>query len=183
MYTEKEKNDFIALRAEGLSFDKISKKINIPKKTLIRWNIEMFNEINTLKEAALEELLDSLKVNSAARLKMLAKELLRIDSVNDDEPYESDIDFDLLKWKIKLINEISKIDSGFKVLNEIKQNEAKSDSGISENIDAPDNSEKQAEIDFFANASELDSKYAHSKELRSELSPKCPKKNKKIKDL
>ncbi len=36
-----EKEKFIQLRAKGLSFDKISKELNISKPPLLKWNEEL----------------------------------------------------------------------------------------------------------------------------------------------
>jgi len=57
MYTDTQKNEFVTLRAEGLSFDKISSKMGIPKLTLIRWSREKKKDIDSLKEAAFESIM------------------------------------------------------------------------------------------------------------------------------
>ena len=41
------KNEFIILRAQGWSFDKISKKLGKAKQTLIDWSKELQDEIKT----------------------------------------------------------------------------------------------------------------------------------------
>lgn len=48
------KQRFIELRAKGLSFDKISDKLNTSKQTLINWQSEFNAEIANLK-AVLKE--------------------------------------------------------------------------------------------------------------------------------
>ncbi|WJI10458.1 hypothetical protein FGU46_10340 [Methanobacterium sp. CWC-01] len=50
------KNEFIELRAKGLSFDKISKKIKVSKPTLIEWANEFDLEIANLRSFELEAL-------------------------------------------------------------------------------------------------------------------------------
>lgn len=42
------KEKFIQLRAQGLSFDKISKETGISKPTLIKWNQEYSKEVSNL---------------------------------------------------------------------------------------------------------------------------------------
>ena len=114
MYTESQKNEFLSLRAQGLSFDKISEKLKINKKTLIRWNKERINEINSLKESAFESMMETLKVSTKNRVKLLADELNKINASLDGLSYRSYDVLDMLKFKIKFISELSKLDSSFK---------------------------------------------------------------------
>ena len=44
----RDKQDFIHLRAQGLSFEKISVEIGVSKPTLIKWNQEFSEEIANL---------------------------------------------------------------------------------------------------------------------------------------
>ena len=120
MYTEKEKNEFITLRAEGLSFDKISKKLNIPKLTLIRWAKEKEKEINSLKESAFEFFLESLKVTACNRIQMIAKDIQRISAVLKKRSYDYGSTMDLIKLRLFLINQLSKFDSGNKAIESIE---------------------------------------------------------------
>jgi hypothetical protein len=182
MYTEKEKNDFITLRAEGLSFDKISQKINIPKKTLIRWNKKMIDEINVLKEAAFEELIESLKVNVGERIQMIAADIIKLNRIIKRKSGESSSLTELIYAKSRLLSELSKFDSDFKSIGKVKQPEEIKDDEENEEDENDENSgdefesDEQSEIDFFAGASNLDCKIAQSEELRSALSTKCPQK-------
>ncbi|HEY5536820.1 MAG TPA: hypothetical protein VIL99_18035 [Ignavibacteria bacterium] len=114
MHTETRKNEFLSLRAQGLSFDKISEKLKINKKTLIRWNKERLNEINSLKESAFESMMESLQVSTKNRVKLLADELNKINASLDGLSYRSYNVLDMLKFKIKFISELSKLDSSFK---------------------------------------------------------------------
>lgn len=54
--TQKEK--FIQLRAQGLSFDKISREINTSKPTLLKWSEELESEIANLAYLETEALLE-----------------------------------------------------------------------------------------------------------------------------
>jgi hypothetical protein len=114
MYTDNQKNEFVTLRAEGLSFDKISEKLKINKKTLIRWNKDKINEINSLKESAFESMMESLQVSTQNRVKMLADELNKINSALTDRSYKNYRVTELLNYKMKVISELSKFDSDFK---------------------------------------------------------------------
>jgi hypothetical protein len=117
MYTESQKNEFVTLRAEGLSFDKISEKLKIPVRTLFRWAKDKADEINTMKDAAFESLLESLKVNAGNRLRMLAEDLNKINKRTAISSFNYISDIDLLKYKLKIIDKLSKFDTSAKTNN------------------------------------------------------------------
>jgi transposase len=60
MHTEEKRNQFIELRAAGLSFDKIAADIGVTKKTLIDWSREFADDIEDLKTMAREHLRERL---------------------------------------------------------------------------------------------------------------------------
>ena len=49
MYDNETKNQFIELRAEGLSLDAISARLNVPRATLGRWHHESIEQIQRLR--------------------------------------------------------------------------------------------------------------------------------------
>ena len=71
MYSEKQKNEFALLRAEGESFNSISKKLDIPIRTLFYWAKDMSGVISDLKIAAYESATDSLKASVNKRIQSL----------------------------------------------------------------------------------------------------------------
>ncbi len=127
MYTETQKNEFLSLRAQGLSFDKISEKLKIHKKTLIRWNKERTNEVNLLKESAFESMMESLQVSTKNRIKMLADELNKINDALTNRNYSNYRVTDLLGYKMKFLSELTKFDSSFKSLLKENAGECKLD--------------------------------------------------------
>jgi len=66
---------FLQLRAEGKSFDKIVKLLNVSKPTLIKWGNNYLGEIAKLKEIRYEQILEKYKLTQEDRLIRLAKEL------------------------------------------------------------------------------------------------------------
>lgn len=52
------KENFINLRSQGYSFEKISKELDVSKPTLIKWNSEFSKEIANARFLAVEALLD-----------------------------------------------------------------------------------------------------------------------------
>jgi len=70
---------FIELRAEGWSYAKISAEIGVSKKTLIDWDKKWKNEIDNLRIAHCEELLEKHKLSKEHRIEGFAKRLKSID--------------------------------------------------------------------------------------------------------
>jgi hypothetical protein len=122
MYTEEQKNEFVALRARGLSFANISCKLDIPKLTLIRWDKEKNEEISALKECAFEELLDSLKASTSHRIFSLANDLNKIDFELKKYSFEKFHPLELMKLKLKILAELSKFSNAFSVPDNYSEN-------------------------------------------------------------
>lgn len=68
MKTQNEKKRFIELRAKGLSYDKISKELEISKPTLIKWNDELKNEIANLRYFEFESIIAEYSLSKRSRL-------------------------------------------------------------------------------------------------------------------
>lgn len=79
MHTIETKNQFIELRANGLSFDAIAEKINVCKRTLLRWNRDHDAEIRYLRAMELEAQYDKLFLPHEAQADCLAKLHVRIE--------------------------------------------------------------------------------------------------------
>ena len=69
------KEKFILLRAEGLSFDKISKKINVSKPTLIEWQKDFRHEIKEAQEIRFTQILEKYSMIKEKRIERISKEL------------------------------------------------------------------------------------------------------------
>ena len=108
MYSDKQKYEFVSLRAEGLSYEKISKKLNIPLRTLFRWGKDMAEEISACKEAALEAVLNEHKASAHERIGNLAFILEKIDTAISKNSFGGWSLFDLMNWKLKVHNELLK---------------------------------------------------------------------------
>lgn len=65
------KNSFVELRANGWSFDRISKKLNVSKPTLIKWQNEMEDDIEEIKNTNLEAIKERYKLTEIERLNRL----------------------------------------------------------------------------------------------------------------
>lgn len=80
MYKQEDKDKFIELRIEGLSYEDISKQLNISKQTLVNWSKEEDTQIQilNLQELRKEELQKKYIVTSKSRIEMLGKRLNKL---------------------------------------------------------------------------------------------------------
>lgn len=78
MKSEKIKEKFIELRAQGLSFDKIAKKLKMSKQTLITWSKELYREIHNLKTLELEVLYEKYYFLKRNRIELFGEQLKAI---------------------------------------------------------------------------------------------------------
>ena len=68
MENQKTKEQFIQLRAQGVSYSNISKEIGKSKQTLIDWGKELEEEIRNLKAIELEAIYEKYFLLKEARL-------------------------------------------------------------------------------------------------------------------
>jgi len=111
MYSENQKNEFAFLRAEGVSFNFISQKLNVPVRTLFRWANDMSDDISNLKIAAYESAADSLKASAQFRIHSLIKDLNRINKKINNMDFNFIDTMTLLNIKIKIHNELLKYEN------------------------------------------------------------------------
>lgn len=67
------KEKFIQLRAQGLSFERISKEIGISKPTLIKWNRECSDAVANLLFFNIESMLEQYRLLKGFRIEALAQ--------------------------------------------------------------------------------------------------------------
>lgn len=72
MKTNADKEKFIELRSNGLSYDKISQELAISKPTLIKWGQEYHKEISNRIFLDFESLLSEYSLKKKARIESLA---------------------------------------------------------------------------------------------------------------
>jgi transposase len=71
--TMEQKEQFIQLRAKGLSFDKIAEELEVSKPTLISWNGEFLEEVAEAQFHELDNLLNEYKVHRRKRFEKNCK--------------------------------------------------------------------------------------------------------------
>ncbi len=80
MKTAEKKEQFILLRAEGLSYSKIAAQLNISKSTCSKWEKDFTEQITAAKEERLADLYTLYRIGKEAHIEKLGKLLQRIDS-------------------------------------------------------------------------------------------------------
>jgi len=98
-----DKNEkFIELRAQGLSFDTIAKKLNISKPTLIKMHKKLELDINRLKLINLESLAEQYKMSKSARLKTLGEMIGKLDLALESADFNKLSIVQLIELRLKL---------------------------------------------------------------------------------
>ena len=98
MEMTKQQMEFITLRADGLSFDKIAKQLKITKATLIQWSKLFEDKIQELQFLAMVEIKKQFSHSIKSRYETLLKQLDKIDKAI----LEADLSEESLKDLIQL---------------------------------------------------------------------------------
>ncbi len=103
------KEQFISYRGKGLSFDAISKELNISKKTLIKWSKQFKMEIFNCKALEKDRIIAEFIVAKEIRLKHLLSQSDAIDKeLSKNGIFEGVNPIQLIDSKLKLIDAIKK---------------------------------------------------------------------------
>lgn len=108
MKSLEEKNKFIQLRSKNLSFDRISKELNISKPTLIKWDIELKNEISNMRYLEFESIIENYRLVKLARQESLALALSKAIDELRDRSFEQVSTKDLVKIIFQLEQKLKK---------------------------------------------------------------------------
>jgi hypothetical protein len=75
---QEQKTKFVELRAKGLSYAAIAKKLKVAKATLANWNAELEAEIASLKAMEIEALYEEYGLLKESRIKLLGEQIKAI---------------------------------------------------------------------------------------------------------
>ncbi len=73
MKSVEEKQKFVELRAKGLSFERIAQELSVSKPTLIKWNAELYHEVQEAQFYEQESLLENYKLMRKQRFELYCK--------------------------------------------------------------------------------------------------------------
>lgn len=108
METIEKQLNFIKLRAENNSYNKISKSLNISKDTCSKWESQLKKEILSHKNEQLEELYNSYFMFKEARITELGESLKAINKALETKDIKELPVEKLLDYKLKYITELKK---------------------------------------------------------------------------
>lgn len=109
------KQQFILLRADGMSFDKIAKELNTSKPTLIQWSKLLEDEIEDIQFHSFLAIKETYKHNQKSKYEKLLKQLDKIDEgINEADLTTTNIK-DLFTIKNNLNMQIDSIEKKVEV--------------------------------------------------------------------
>ena len=103
---EELKTQFIELRAKGLSYQKISKRLKVSKSTLANWSAELEGEISSLRAMELEALYERYYLTKEARIKLLGDQLKAIQAELKTRKLDRVSTEKLLEMELKMLQTI-----------------------------------------------------------------------------
>ena len=108
MKTKEQKEKFIQLRAEGNSFESISKNLNISKTTLISWSNKLKKEVNNLEFLKYQSILEQYKLTKHKRIEFLSGHINKINEALDSKDYKELSIQELLGLKDQFVSKLHK---------------------------------------------------------------------------
>ncbi len=102
------KSQFIELRAKGLSYAKIARRLKVSKSTVANWSQELEAEIASLKAIELESLYERYYLTKESRIKLLGDQL-------------KDIQAELKKRKLDRVSTEKLLELELKVFQSLKE--------------------------------------------------------------
>lgn len=103
-----QQGQFIQLRAEGLSFAKIAKQLNVSKPTLLKWQVELSKEVHQARFFAIETLVEEYKLRKQHRIQGIAVMLQKAQKELDKRDFAELSTSDLFKLVKRLEEKLAK---------------------------------------------------------------------------
>lgn len=109
--------EFLILRSEGLSFDKISIKLKVSKPTLVKWAKIYQDEILDLKAMDLLALKEKYQYTQKETYETLLKQIKKVDEAITNTDFSKLSIKDLMLIKINILEKIEEIESNTNFVN------------------------------------------------------------------
>ena len=109
--------EFLILRTNGLSFDKIAKKLNVSKPTLVKWSKIYQDEIQDLKAMDLLALKEKYQYTQKKTYETLLKQLEKVETAITNTDFSKLNIKDLMLTKANLLEKIEQIESNTNFVN------------------------------------------------------------------
>ena len=124
--------EFITLRADGLSFDKIAKELKVSKVTLIQWSKLFEDDIKELHFLSMVEIKKQYSNTVAKRYETLLQQLDKIDNAILEADLSQESLKDLIQLQQHTYSQIESIEKRFKTKAYITN---KNEFGMVENLE------------------------------------------------
>ena len=132
MEMNKTQREFILLRADGISFDKIATQLKVSKATLIQWSKLFENEIKEIQFEAFIKIKELHSFNTQSRYKTLLEQLTIIDDGIKGSDLSKATIKDLFTIKNDILMQLDRIEAKIKTDPKIKVN---NEFGFSEDLE------------------------------------------------
>ena len=110
MELNNKQREFILLRADGLSFDKIATQLKVSKATLIQWNKLLEDNIKEVQFEAFIKIKEAYSYSKVKRYEMILKQLDKVDNAILENDLSKDSLKDLIQVKNSLLMQIDTIE-------------------------------------------------------------------------
>ena len=114
MEMNKTQREFILLRADGVSFDKIATQLKVSKASLIQWSKLFENEIKEIQFEAFMKIKELHSFNTQSRYKTLLEQLTIIDDGIVNADFSKSNVKDLFTVKNDILMQLDKIENKIK---------------------------------------------------------------------
>ena len=105
---DKKQELFIELRAQGVTYENISRQLHVSKPTLISWSKKLHNDIFNLREIHRENLLEQFAISKKHRLELLSEQLNKVRNELENRDYSDVPTLALLNFALKIENRITR---------------------------------------------------------------------------
>jgi ABC-type antimicrobial peptide transport system permease subunit len=109
--------EFLILRTEGLSFDKIASKLKVSKPTLVRWSKIYQDEIQDLKAMDLLVLKEKYQYTQKKTYETLLKQIKKVEDAITNTDFSKLNIKDLMLTKANILEKIEQIESNTYFIN------------------------------------------------------------------
>ena len=111
-HSQKTKDEFIGLRAQGVSYSKIAMQLRVSRQTLVNWNRQFSEQIQEMKASRMAELAEKWLQEKERRVELFAEQLSRM----QDELAERDLSeistAELLRLYLRYLDTVSRVLDG-----------------------------------------------------------------------
>ena len=111
MIEQSVKEQFVELRAQGVSFASIASRLNVSKGTLVAWSKDLKDELGNMRQIQLEAMREKYRMGSERRMELFAKHLEAVECELATRPLNAVPTEHLFDMMMKLGHELNATDA------------------------------------------------------------------------